>query len=120
MNKNLDKNGTISTKPDKKKIFINSLANNSGHISNTCKAINIGRQTYYNWIEDDNDFKEQCENVSESLLDNAEDKLQKLINDNNITAIIFFLKTKGRKRGYSESTQLELVRPIGDINFNEI
>ena len=38
----------------------------------------------------------------ESALDEAESELMKLIRAGNLTAIIFFLKTQGKSRGYSE------------------
>ena len=41
----------------------------------------------------------------EAILDFAESKLKQEINDGNITAIIFFLKTKGKIRGYVEKEQ---------------
>lgn len=45
-------------------------------------------------------------NEKESLLDIAESKLIENIQDNDNTAIIFYLKTQGKKRGYSESNSL--------------
>ena len=54
------------------------------------------------------------------MLDTSENKLLELIKQGNITAIIFHLKTKGRSRGYNESTQLEITKPISEINFDEI
>ena len=104
----------------KKENFLKALTLNSGHISEACKSANICRQTYYSWIEKDEEFRTMCDDVCESLLDLAESKLLENIRNNDNTAIIFFLKTKGRKRGYNESTQLELVKPISEINFDEI
>ena len=111
-------------KLSKKETFLKALKNNLGHITNACKSANIHRQTYYGWIDKDEEFKQQCDNVEESLLDMAEHSLLSEIKDyerkNHMTAVIFYLKTKGRKRGYNESTQLEIVKPISEINFDEI
>ena len=52
--------------------------------------------------------------------DLAENRLLEKINDYDTTSIIFFLKTKGRKRGYQEKQELELTKPISEINFEEI
>ena len=104
----------------KKENFLKALELKLGHISEACKSANIHRRTYYSWIDKDEEFREECDSVSESLLDLAESKLLENIKKNDNTAIIFFLKTKGRKRGYNESTQLELVKPISEINFDEL
>ena len=116
----MDKNTQNTPKPTKKEIFLKALEANLGHITKACKAANIHRRTYYSWIDKDDEFREECDNVSESLLDLAENKLLSKIKEGDNTCIIFFLKTKGRKRGYNESTQLEITKPISDINFDEI
>lgn len=40
--------------------------------------------------------------VDEGLIDLSESRLMQAINDGNLTAIIFYLKTKGKSRGYIE------------------
>ena len=111
----------IAQKTDKKKQdFLKSLRNNLGHISNSCKAANIGRRTYYEWIDVDKDFEEDVAHVQESLLDLAESKLLENIESNENIAIIFYLKTKGKKRGYIEKQEVEVVRPISEVLFDEL
>tara|TARA_R110002020_G_scaffold273918_1_gene489119 strand:+ start:1545 stop:1916 length:372 start_codon:yes stop_codon:yes gene_type:complete len=117
---NTKTDGTKGTLSDKKELFLKALKNNLGNVSASCSAVNIGRQTYYNWIEADKEFEQSCRDAEESLLDLAENRLLEKIDKYDTTSIIFFLKTKGRKRGYNESTQLELVKPISEINFDEI
>ena len=104
----------------KKKDFIEALRNNLGHISNACEAAKIGRRTYYLWIDKDKDFKEDVEHVQDSLLDLAESKLLENIENNENTAIIFYLKTKGKKRGYIEKQELEVVKPFDDVELHGI
>lgn len=107
-------------KTDKKKSnFLIALKNNNGNISEACEAINIGRRTYYSWIEKDKTFKQSAEDAQESLIDLAESKLVENIKDNDNTSIIFFLKTKGKKRGYIEKSEVEHVKPISEITFDE-
>ena len=123
MGKNTENNKTKRTKrttSDKKELFLKALQSNLGNITQACKSANIGRQTYYDWIDDDVVFDEQCRNVEESLLDLAENRLLEKIDKYDTTSIIFFLKTKGKKRGYNESTQIEITKPISEINFDEI
>ena len=82
------------------------LQDSMGNISFACKSANISRQTYYNWMEKDDSFSVEVENVSEELLDFAESKLAERIKNGHTAELIFFLKTKGRKRGYTEQVQI--------------
>ena len=109
-------------KTDKKKSeFLIALKNNNGNISEACQSINIGRRTYYSWIEKDESFKQDAEDAQESLIDLAESKLVENIKDNDNTSIIFFLKTKGKKRGYIEKQEVDTtIRPISEIEFDGI
>ena len=95
------------------------LRNNLGHISRACESAKISRGTYYKWI-DEAEFKEQVDAVNEGLVDHVEHQLLKKIDMGDTTAIIFYLKTKGKNRGYVEKQEVSLSKPIEDINFNEI
>lgn len=76
------------------------------------------RLTYYNWIEKDPKFKEECETVQEIALDLAEERLMDLIEAKDVTAIIFYLKTRGKKRGYVERQELDARVAGGMLNLN--
>jgi len=107
----------------KKKAFIEVLRNNAGNIKLSCEKAGIGRTTYYNWIDDDKDFEKEVSNVNEELVDFAESQLMKKIQDGNLTAIIFFLKTKGQTRGYIEKQyihQKQMNVPIKEFELDEI
>ena len=105
----------------KKEEFLKVLKNKRGNISVACDASNIARRTYYYWIEKDQEFKQKAEEAQESLIDLAESKLMENIEANDNTSIIFFLKTKGKKRGYIEKQEVDAtIRPIGEIEFDGI
>ena len=104
----------------KKENFLKSLRNNLCNITEACKSANIHRQTYYGWIDKDEDFKQQCDNVEESLLDLVESKLLENINNNDNTCIIFYLKTKGKNRGYIEKQEIEVTKPFDRIDLEGI
>ena len=61
-----------------------------------------GSKTYY---KTDSDFREQVDDLSNVVLDFAESQLHKQIQAGNTTATIFYLKTKGKGRGYIERTE---------------
>lgn len=90
-----------------KKELLLALNKNLGVISSACEALGISRTTYYKYYNEDNEFKKQVDNVCEATIDFAESKLLELIESGNVTATIFFLKTKGKRRGYIERQEVE-------------
>jgi hypothetical protein len=101
-----------------KKNFLKSLQEAKGIISYACEKVGISRQTYYRWISDDNDFREACEDITEMVIDLVEGKLLTNINDGDVTSIIFYLKTKGKKRGYIERFQMEDISDREPVEVN--
>ena len=91
----------------KKKTFIECLKQQLGNITKACEAVPINRQTYYNWMENDPEFKQEVENIDEYVIDFAENSLFKQIQEGNTAATIFYLKTKGKKRGYVEKQEID-------------
>ena len=86
------------------------------NISATCAALGIDRQTFYNRRKANASLDEALRAVEEGLVDFAESKLMQAINGENLTAIIFYLKTKGRNRGYVEKTEVETsVNPFFEL-----
>jgi len=63
--------------------------------------------TFYNWMKNDPEFAEACKVAEEIALDFAESKLHKLIRDENPSSVFFYLKTKGKKRGYIERQEID-------------
>lgn len=99
---------------DKTKL-LESLKDSSGIITYACEKAGISRQTYYRWYREDPEFKARADDISELQIDVAEASLLKKIQKGDTAAIIFYLKTKGKDRGYSE--RREVVVPGGiDIN----
>lgn len=100
--------------PKKKIEFIEAYKRMAGNISAACKSANIPRKTYYNWMKD-NEFAEDIYNAYEETIDWAESKLMRQIENDNITAIIFYLKTKGQKRGYVEKQDIGIASKSTEI-----
>jgi len=90
-----------------KELFLSNYKKYSCNITATCTAIKIARKTFYLWIEKDKKFKERVDEINESLIDHVETKLLSKINSGDTTSIIFFLKTKGKNRGYIERVETE-------------
>lgn len=91
---------------DKKALFLKAFARSRGIIAPACRAISMTRQIYYKWLEDDPSFAEAVEAIRQEQIDTVESALLNKIDDGDTTAVIFYLKTKGKERGYSERTEL--------------
>jgi len=91
-----------------KKAMIAALEKSLGIVTTACKAVEISRETHYRWLREDEQYKEAVESIADIALDFAESKLHKSIENGSDTAVIFYLKTKGKKRGYIERSEFEI------------
>lgn len=95
-----------------KDMFVKELKSRLGLIMMTCEATGISHDTVKNWARTDQKFLEQISGVQEYTLDAVEQRfLKKIIDEGDTTAMIFYLKTKGKNRGFS--TRLELTGANG-------
>lgn len=81
-----------------------------GNISVICIACKISRRTFYNWMKDDKEFRQEIEDIDidELKLDLAEHQLDNLIKNQHWGATKFFLEKKGAKRGYGDDNELTI------------
>lgn len=91
----------------KKKLFLQELKKKLGVIQPAADAVGISRQQVLVWRHKDPEFAKAFDEISEVALDFAESKLLKLIDGMDTTATIFYLKTKGKRRGYVEKQEIE-------------
>lgn len=89
----------------RKTVFLKALEASMGVVSVALKLTNLSRTTYRDWCLSDATFKRQAEEITEWALDFSEAQLLRLIGEGDILAIAFFLRTKGRKRGYGTAQQ---------------
>ena len=100
----------------RQKTFLKHFKEGHGIITYACGNTGISRRTYYNWIEKDPKFKEAVDEVAEEVIDRVESKHLTKINDEDLTAIIFYLKTKGKSRGYVEMVENKVtVNPFEEM-----
>lgn len=97
-----DKKGVLNKIEQLKKAAVKSHYENRGNVSSTCSSIGIGRTQFYQWKKDDKDFADAIDNVTDFCIDSVESALKDRIDAGDTTAIIFYLKTIGKKRGYIE------------------
>lgn len=91
-----------------KKAMINALSLHLGIVTSAAKDVGIDRTTHYLWLKEDEDYRLAVESIQDITLDFAESQLHKLIKNDDTTATIFYLKTKGKKRGYIERIENDL------------
>ena len=89
-----------------KKAMIEALEKTLGVVTKACEMVGIGRTQYYTWLKEDEEFAQQVQDIENVALDFAESSLHEQIKDKIPTSTIFYLKTKGRKRGYIETKDI--------------
>ena len=87
--------------------MIEALEKSLGIVTTAAKVAGIERTTHYRWIREDPEYAADVEDISNVALDFAESQLHKRIKGESDTAIIFFLKTKGKNRGYVEKREVD-------------
>lgn len=89
----------------KMKEFLEAYDRSLGNVSTACRAVGITRRTFYNWKNGNEGFRQSVEELDAYNLDFAETMLMKHIREGDTTSLIFYLKTKGRERGYVERVE---------------
>ena len=103
-----------------KKAMLKALEKSLGIVTNACNEVGIARWTHYRWMDEDPEYKQAVADLADVAIDFAESKLFEKITGVTVqtgeniyeqppsdTAIIFYLKTKGKRRGYVEKQEFE-------------
>jgi len=90
-----------------KKAILEALEQTLGVVTSACRKVGVGRTTFYGWLNDDEEFAKAVQDIENVALDFAESQLHQQIKSGNPTSTIFYLKTKGKKRGYIERMETE-------------
>jgi hypothetical protein len=103
-----------------KKAVIEALEKSLGVVTTACKQVGIGRTQFYEWLKDPK-FKAEVDSIQDIALDFAESQLHQQIKGGNTAATIFYLKTKGKRRGYVERQEITGAEGLpNDIRINII
>ena len=94
----------------RKRMFLTALRRTGGNISRACSRVGLSRNTISVWMRSDDIFREEMLELAEAITDAVEDELMKRIAAGDTYAIIFYLKTMGRKRGYTEKIEIDGVK----------
>lgn len=106
----------IKTRQKKEKLLLLEQLQRIPIIQIACEKAGIGRATYYRWRKEDMVFAEKADEAlfaGERIInDMAESQLLGAIRDNNLTAIIFWLKN--HHKSYSTKVEINAVHKIAE------
>ncbi len=100
-------NGNSKKREDTAARIIKALGESNGLLSLAAKIAHVGYTTMWRYTKEFPTVKQAVFEAKEAMLDFAEGKLYGNIRDGDNTAIIFFLKTQGKSRGYIEKQEIE-------------
>lgn len=86
--------------------LLKSFAEAKGIIKTACIAANVSRTTYYNYYNNDPEFRERADEIMEGQKDDVESLILKKMEEGDTTMIIFYAKTKMKDRGYTERREI--------------
>jgi hypothetical protein len=98
--------------------MLNALEKHLGNVTLAAREVGIIRKTHYDWMNSDTEYKAKVEELFDVALDFAEAKLMELVEEKNITAVIYYLNNKGRVRGYNRKYEEEDVDKTVNIVIN--
>lgn len=84
------------------------LEKTGGLLKPAAQKLKVERATLYNWIKAEPELQTALESIKESMIDMTEGALFRQIQEGNTTAMLFYLKTQGKKRGYIEKSETDI------------
>jgi hypothetical protein len=90
-----------------KKQLLEALERSLGIVTPACKEVGISRNQFYLYYKEDPEFKAAVDDINEITLDFVENQLLRKIKEGENQAIMFYMKYKARKRGYTEKIEIE-------------
>lgn len=98
----------------KQKLMIESLRKCKGLVTYACEAAGICRYTHYDWLKKYPDYVQAVDEIDNFVLDKIEESSLRMIEEGKTPAMnIFYLKTKGKRRGFIEKQEIE--HSTGDL-----
>lgn len=89
-----------------KEKLLEALERSLGIVTPACKDVGISRDRFYTYYREDEEFRKKVDDINEITLDFTENQLLKKIKEGSERSILFYMKYKGRRRGYSDSLDI--------------
>jgi hypothetical protein len=97
---------TPNTTEQRKEIFLEALKKNLNIITAACEQSGVPRGTYYDWMKYDKEFRKKVDEIQEIQTDFVESQLLKKIKEGSEKSILFYMRFRGKKRGYTDSIDI--------------
>lgn len=110
------------TEKNKKKL-LKLLRKHLGVVTAACREMGMAPKTYHEWYKEDPIFAAEVDEISELPLDITESKMFEEIQKGNVRLIQFYLRYKGSRRGYIDSSKLDVTtngEPITNVKIEEV
>jgi len=93
--------------PEKyKKLLLEALERTMGIVTPACKEVGISRDRFYTYYNEDEEFKKKVDDIQDIQVDFVEGQLFRKIREGSERSILFYMRYRGRKRGYSDSVDI--------------
>lgn len=104
---NIERAERESTIENKQKM-LEALEKSLGIVTSACKMTGLSRTNHYDWLKYDKEYRARVKEIENVAIDFVETHLHKQIAKGNPLSTIFYLKCKGKKRGYIEQNNIEI------------
>tara|TARA_Y100001972_G_scaffold16865_1_gene18397 strand:+ start:226 stop:579 length:354 start_codon:yes stop_codon:yes gene_type:complete len=101
-----------------KQKLIEALEVSLGIVTEACDKAELSRTQHYKWYKEDEDYRKAVDSIENKFIDFAESHLKKQIEKGSTQATTFFLRTRGRKRGYAEKQDIDITSGNEPIKIN--
>ena len=101
-----------------KQKLIEALEASLGIVTEACDKAQLSRTQHYKWYKEDIKYRYAVDSIENKFIDFAETHLKNQIASGSVQATTFFLKTRGRKRGYAEKQDIDITSGNEPIKIN--
>jgi hypothetical protein len=101
-----------------KETLLEALEVSLGIVTEACDKAGLSRTQHYKWYKEDEEYRKSVDSIDSKFIDFAETHLKKQIENGSTQATTFFLRTRGRRRGYNEKQEIDLTSGDERIKIN--
>jgi hypothetical protein len=97
----------------RQQLFVHALATSMFNLTQSLRQLGLSRKTYEGWRANDPRFAELIDEIEWHKDNYLERSLLRLVKGGSEPAILHCAKTRLRKRGYNEKTEIEISGGVG-------